>query len=384
MSKTAAPKHRLGPLHWIDDNKKLAAYCTQWQSQAYISLDTEFMRAQTYYPVAGLIQVSDQHGSYFIDPLSITNWQAFAELLAQPLLQKVVHAMGEDIEVLQKLMPNLVLNAFVDTQIAAALLNLGAQVGLQRLIKQVLNINLDKNQTRSNWLQRPLSSQQVYYAQEDVYYLYKLYPRLIQQLEQTGRASWLLQECQQLLDRSCAHTQLNDYYKRIKLAWKLNLKQQFLLKQLAIWREQKVQRLDIIRSKFIQDESLWRIAKHASSNIHELQLAGVKAAEIEAYGTEILDLVKQAQSMDSRYWGKPLALPLNIYESQVYKALRTQLKDLAQQQNIAPEVLMRKQELQALVRAKLSQKPCHLPDFIQGWRYHLMRPLLEQWLMTPL
>ncbi len=375
-----APKHQLGSLHWITQDEQLQAYCVQWQAQPYISLDTEFMRTDTYYPVAGLIQVCDGQGSYFIDPLSIHNWQSFADLLAQPLVQKVLHAMGEDIEVLHKLMPNLTLNALVDTQIAAAMLDLGGQIGLQSLLKQVLNVRVDKNQTRSNWLQRPLTAKQIYYAQEDVHYLYKLYPKLMARLKERERASWLIEESQHLIEKSRSQNQLNQYYSRIKLAWKLSSSQQFVLKQLAIWREQQVQRLDITRNQFIQDDSLWRIAKYGSKTNHELKLAGINAHCIEQYGDEILQLVSEAKKLASRYGGNPLPMPLSIYESNAYKGLRKQLQQLAKQQGIAPELLIRKQDLQALVRAKLKQSPCHLPDYIQGWRYQIMQPILESWL----
>lgn len=382
MSGAFKPKHQLDEIRWICNDQELEQFCSQWISQAYICVDTEFIRTDTYYPIAGLIQIADSQGSYFIDPLSINHWAPFAELLSQPLVLKVMHAMSEDMEVFQHLMPTLKPEAVVDTQIAAALLGVDFQISFQKLVKQMLNINLDKNQTRSNWLIRPLSAEQIYYAQEDVHYLYKAYPKLMLKLKKLNRESWLIEECRNTLVQLNSNDQSANYYTRIKLAWKLSPQQLFVLKQLAIWRERKAQQLDVIRSKFIQDESLWRIARYFSKDQSELKMAGLKADMIKQYAQELLELVAQAKNIDQRHWPKALPKPLSIEAGELYKQLRKKVVELADLQGISPELLARKKELQTLIRSVNERGDYQLPNYFKGWRYDLVgKPLLD-WLAT--
>lgn len=380
MKTEFKPKHQLDDVRWITKNDELQRFCAQWISQPYICLDTEFIRTQTYYPIAGLIQVADEQGSYFIDPLTVSDWQPFAEVLSQPLVLKVMHAMSEDIEVFQKLMPSLKPEALIDTQIATALLGMDFQISFQKLVKQTLNINLDKNQTRSNWLKRPLTDEQIYYAQEDVHYLYKAYPKLMLKLKKLDREAWLIQECANILAEANSNNQLANYYTRIKLAWKLNPKNLFVLKQLAIWRERKAQQLDVIRSKFVQDDSLWRIARFLSKNEFELKQAGLSADLIEQYGAEILEIVVESQKVDERHWPSALPKPLSIPAGEQYKKMRKKVVELARKEGVTPELLARKKELQTLIRSGDSQRSYQLPNYFKGWRYNLVgKPLLD-WL----
>ena len=164
-------------IHWICDNDSLGQHCAEWQQLPFVALDTEFMRVDTFYPIAGLIQIGDGVRAYLIDPLTIDNWQPLAALLENPAVIKVVHACSEDLEVLLRLTGSLPVPLF-DTQLAAAYLNLGFSMGYSRLVQAVLDIDLPKGETRSDWLQRPLSETQVSYAAEDAVHLAEVFIRL--------------------------------------------------------------------------------------------------------------------------------------------------------------------------------------------------------------
>jgi hypothetical protein len=155
-------------IHWIRDNDSLGQHCAEWQHLPFVALDTEFMRVDTFYPIAGLIQIGDGERAYLIDPLTIDNWQPLAALLENPAVVKVLHACSEDLEVLLRLTGSLPAPLF-DTQLAAAYLNLGFSMGYSRLVKEVLDLDLPKGETRSDWLQRPLSETQISYAAEDAH-----------------------------------------------------------------------------------------------------------------------------------------------------------------------------------------------------------------------
>ena len=130
-------------IHWIRDNESLAQFCAEWQQLPFVAIDTEFMRVDTFYPIAGLLQVGDGKRAYLIDPLSINAWQPLAALLENPAVLKVLHACSEDLEVLLRLTGSLPAPMF-DTQLAAAYLNLGFSMGYSRLVQSVLGIELPK------------------------------------------------------------------------------------------------------------------------------------------------------------------------------------------------------------------------------------------------
>lgn len=119
-------------IQWILDDALLAEACAQWCQLSYVALDTEFMRVDTFYPLAGLVQVGDGQRAWLIDPLTIKDWQPFAQLLEDRQVMKVLHACSEDLEVLQRLTGSLPQPLF-DTQLAAAYLNLGFSMGYSRL-----------------------------------------------------------------------------------------------------------------------------------------------------------------------------------------------------------------------------------------------------------
>ena len=154
-------------IHWIRDNASLAQHCASWRNLPFVAVDTEFMRVDTFYPIAGLLQVSEGERAYLIDPLLIDDWAPFAALLQDPAVVKVLHACSEDLEVFLRLTGSLPVALF-DPQLAAAYLNLGFSMGYSRLVQAVLNIELPKGETRSDWLQRPLTANQVRYAAESV------------------------------------------------------------------------------------------------------------------------------------------------------------------------------------------------------------------------
>ena len=203
-------------IHWIRDDVSLAQHCAAWQQLPFVALDTEFMRVDTFYPIAGLLQVGDGQRAYLIDPLLIRDWQPFAALLENPALLKVLHACSEDLEVLLRLTGSLPAPLF-DTQLAAAYLNLGFSMGYSRLVQAVLGIELPKGETRSDWLQRPLSETQVSYAAEDAVHLAEVYRQLAPQLSAEKTAA-VLEDGAELISNMRREVLPEELYREAKLA----------------------------------------------------------------------------------------------------------------------------------------------------------------------
>lgn len=159
---------------WIEQDTELAELCQRWRQQAAIAVDTEFMRTSTFYPIAGLIQIGDGKGCYLIDPLAIQDFTPLRDLLLDESVTKVLHSCSEDLVVFQRLL-GIVPAPLFDTQIAAAFAGYGFSLGYAGLVKAVLNTEIPKEETRSDWLQRPLSVAQLKYAALDVAHMLIVY-----------------------------------------------------------------------------------------------------------------------------------------------------------------------------------------------------------------
>ena len=175
---------------WIATDQQLNDACIRWSSADFLAVDTEFVRTSTFYPKPGLIQVADKHACALIDPQAINDWSKFKALMQSPDVVKVFHSCAEDLEVCKRIF-DAVPSPLFDTQIAMALSGYGGSVGFQRAVSELLDLDIPKEATRTDWLQRPLTPVQMEYATADVFYLFQIYPRLKQKLESLGREAWV-------------------------------------------------------------------------------------------------------------------------------------------------------------------------------------------------
>ena len=222
---------------WIATDQQLNDACIRWSSADFLAVDTEFVRTSTFYPKPGLIQVADKHACVLIDPLAINDWSKFKALMQSPDVVKVFHSCAEDLEVCKRIF-DAVPSPLFDTQIAMALSGYGGSVGFQRAVSELLDLDIPKEATRTDWLQRPLTPVQMEYATADVFYLFQIYPRLKQKLESLRREAWVEEECERLVvAASQPDTDFSGAFQRVKSGWKLRPQEQ-VLQQLAVWREE--------------------------------------------------------------------------------------------------------------------------------------------------
>ena len=185
---------------YIDNSEKLHDLITRLQTAEWIALDTEFIREKTYYPRLCLIQIASKDLLACIDPLALPDLQPFLDWLNDPKRLKVLHAAWQDLEIFHHLGRGQVPSPIFDTQIAAAVLGLGDQLGYARLVEESLGVVLDKSQSRTDWARRPLTTAQLDYAIDDVRYLRDVYVKMRHQLEKLGRLKWLDKPFQKLAD----------------------------------------------------------------------------------------------------------------------------------------------------------------------------------------
>jgi len=364
-------------IHWIRDDESLARQCAEWQRLPYVALDTEFMRVDTFYPIAGLIQIGDGACAWLIDPLTIQQWQPLAQLLENPDVIKVVHACSEDLEVLLRLTGSLPTPLF-DTQLAAAYLNLGFSMGYSRLVQAVLDIELPKGETRSDWLQRPLSDTQVSYAAEDAVHLAEVYEKLRPQLSD-DKYAWVLEDGGELVAQLRREVDPYEVYREAKLAWKLSRQQLAVLRELCAWREREARARDLPRNRIVREHSLWPLARTQPDNLAALaKIEDMHPRTVRQDGEFLLKLIKDAGSVPPDQWPPALPEPLPLEAAGILKQLRAIGQAEGERLGIAPEVMLRKKTLEALLKSGYPNGPYQLPDTLRGWRRELMGPALLQ------
>nr|WP_207202389.1 ribonuclease D [Pseudomonas sp. TH07] len=358
-------------IHWIRDNDSLGRFCAEWQQLPFVALDTEFMRVDTFYPIAGLLQIGDGQRAYLIDPLTIDDWQPLAALLENTAVVKVVHACSEDLEVLLRLTGSLPAPLF-DTQLAAAYLNLGFSMGYSRLVQSVLGIELPKGETRSDWLQRPLSETQISYAAEDAVHLAEVYVQLQPKLS-ADKYSWVLEDGAELVANLRREVDPYEVYRDAKLAWKLSRAQLAVLRELCAWREIEARARDLPRNRIVREHSLWPLAKSQPDNLGALaKIEDMHPRTVRQDGEFLLDLIKRAGSVGPDQWPPAVPEPLPIEASALLKQMRALGQAEGERLDIAPELMLRKKTLESLLKSGYPNGPYQLPDSLRGWRRELM------------
>ncbi len=363
-------------IRWITTDAALSSACQLWQKQPALALDTEFIRVDTFYPIAGLIQVSDGQSSYLLDPLTIQDWRCFAAVLDNPNVVKILHACSEDLEVLHRLVGTLPAPLF-DTQIACSYLNIGFSLGYSRLVENLLGVHLDKDETRSDWLQRPLTATQELYAAQDTLYLIEIYQRLQAQLS-AEKYLWVLADGEDLLAQHYVQSQtIAERWKHIKLAWKLNAQQLAVLRAISQWREELARQRDVPRNRVLRENSLWELAVQQPSDTgHLSRIPEVSPKTVRMDGDKLLKIISQAKALPKNQWPELLPEPLNVKEAKFYKKIRSAGNIVAEQLNVAPEIVLRKKIAEEIVRTWLKTGQITLPDDLTGWRRAYLAPVL--------
>lgn len=361
--------------HYISSNSELARYCRDWSSASFLAVDTEFIRTDTFFPLAGLIQIGVAGQLFLIDPLTIDEWSSLVSLFEDASIPKVLHSCSEDLEVFQRLL-GCIPTPILDTQIGASLAGYGSGISYQRLVEACLGVHVEKGETRSDWLQRPLTERQCCYAALDVEYLQAVYVSLVNALKEVGRLQWWHDECQQMWANVSNPPGTTQYYQRIKSAWKLRGKNLLLLQRLCDWREREAQLQDIPRGRVLKDSSCFEIARQQPAN--DIQLAAIKDVSPKAvrrYGELILDMVSEALAETAKdVLPANLPPPLSGDDMRKFKNLRSLVQDCAVQADLPAELLMRKRDIEYVVRKAM------WPDSVPDWRLSVMGEGLNRYL----
>ncbi len=358
---------------WIRSEADLSRYCDHWRTLPLIALDTEFIRVETFYPIAGLIQVADERQCYLIDPLDISDFSALAALFKDEAVIKLMHAATEDLELFLKVMGVLPTPVF-DTQIGGALLNWGFSMGLQRMLEQKLGVQMEKHETTSDWLKRPLTKSQEHYAALDVAYLPAIYEMQKQALSERGTYYWAEQENQTMLDNALIDdVEGYDYYRRFTQMWRCPTHKLAALRDLTAWREQVARDRDVPRNRILKNQVLLQIVEAWPRNLGDLsRLHEIRKHILRSDGETILGFLRAGADSAQTNPPEPIPKPLHYFWNKHLKKLKAIARRAAEENDLAPEILLRRKELEALVRSGVDEGEYKLPPQMSDWRQQLI------------
>jgi len=352
----------------IADSDALAGFCRRQAKAAYVTVDTEFMRDRTFWPILCLVQIGGPEEAAAIDPLAPDiDLTPLFELMADPGVLKVFHAARQDIEIFVK-MAGAVPAPLFDTQVAAMVCGFGEAASYETLASRLAGAPIDKSSRFTDWAQRPLTERQLRYAMADVVPLRAVYEKLAARLQKTGRASWLDEEMAVL-------TEVGTYRLDPALAWRRlklrsnNRRLLALAQALAEWRETTAQQRDLPRSRVLRDESLLEIAAHAPRSAAELARSrGLGKGFAEGkFGTEILAVVERVLATpESQYPVPPPRRDPPQGIGPLMDLLRVLLKLRAEENGVAPRLIADTEELELL--AADDGAPVKA---LSGWRHDL-------------
>lgn len=376
-------KETQNPPHFcfIRDNQTLAEICQQARLKSAVALDTEFMRVSSYFPKLALIQLYDGQSVSLIDPLAITDFSPFVDLLVDPQVIKVLHACSEDLLVFLQSFDALP-RPMMDTQIMARFLGIGNAMGLAKLTQQLLNIEIDKGATRTNWLKRPLSDTQLQYAAGDVWYLLPIYQQLIDALKKSPWLQAVQDDCELALAKTkkLQDRDAQKAYLDIPNAWKLNPLELARLKILAQWRQETAIERDLALSYVVKSEHLWKVAKYNPRNTAEMLEMGLTNNEVRVRGKKMLQLLAQARRISPYEYPKRIE---RVMDDPRYKKALRLLQEKAYEltpAGLTLEIVASKRSLEDLIKwAWLKgQSQEQLPDLMIGWRRPIGEALLAK------
>lgn len=367
----------------IKDNQSLAQFCQQARQQPAIAVDTEFVRTRTLYPRLGLIQLYDGHDLVLVDPLAIDDMQPLVGLLADESVIKVLHSCSEDLETFWHSL-QMIPKPIFDTQFAACLLNMGASVGYANLVESMLAIKLDKGESRTDWIARPLSEKQCEYAANDVYYLLKLYPELKEKIEQKQRLPWVYDEIQQLALKKTSSLPAELAYLTIKNNWTLHGRSLYLLKSLAKWRLEQARLRDLALNFVVREANLVEIARLQPAHKGALfNVEGMTPQEARIHGEALLQLTEDALNVSQTCFPPKVERLIEVPGfKKTSAAIRAICQKKADELNIPVEVIGSKKQIQQLLKyywfsVDENRAMGLQPDLFIGWRGQLLKPEIE-------
>ena len=334
----------------ISATADLQTLCEDLGSADYVTVDTEFLREQTFWPQLCLIQIAGPAGEAIIDPMAAgLDLSAFYKLMTNENIVKVFHAARQDIEIVFT-KTGAVPHPVFDTQVAAMVCGFGESISYVNLVKKITGADIDKSSRFTDWSRRPLTEKQLVYALGDVTHLRDVYQSLKSQIDAAERHSWLSEEMSTLTNPETYDTDPDKAWQRLKLRVK-GRKSLSVLMELAGWRERLAQAQDVPRGRILRDEALYDIANQMPQTPEALgQLRTLSDGFARSTrAKDIIDAVKRGLARDIKTLPKiEHGEPLSAEATATLELLKVLLRSAAAQHKVAPRLIADSEDLERL------------------------------------
>ncbi|WP_133498442.1 ribonuclease D [Cognatilysobacter terrigena] len=356
--------------HWIDRPDALRARLSSPPSR--VGLDTEFVRERTYWPKLALVQIAlptDDGGIdiLLVDPLVPGMNEALAPLLANEAVLKIMHSPSEDLIALRETCGEVPRPLF-DTQAAAALAGVGAGLGYQKLVAEITGVALEKGETRSDWMRRPLSASQLKYAAEDVAHLFEIHDALVEKLDTLGRLDWLDADMARTVALAIEDPVDRWPHLSMRSAQFFDRDAQARLLRLLRWRDAHARTADLPRSWVLDNELAATLARSVPTDRDVIAEAirahpkGPRKLVDAIWNALVTPLSDEAEAPD--------AAQAERRDKNRIKAMQDAVSERATELGVADAVLASRRMLEPLLDTG------EWPESLAGWRREQLEPAL--------
>lgn len=360
----------------VTETQELESLCQQAREAGWFAIDSEFVRERTYYAQLGLLQIYANGTTAVVDPLAGIDLEPLWELIADDSVETVLHAGGEDIELFFQQSNGRQPNRIFDSQIAAGFCGLGDSMGYARLVDALFDgVELDKSLSRTNWLNRPLSEEQLDYAAADASYLAVMYPYLKALCEEKGCLDIVYEESQIQVRKRTQSWPDDLLYLAVGNAWQLNARQLGALKILTPWRLHKARERDIPLGFIAKDGVLLELARRMPKSDGELSRIPDLAPMSRKYsGRDIIRCIEQAEQVSEPELPATLERldDMEGYKP-TFKAIKKEVSELAEKLQVPASLVASRKQINDVINfhwqySTQQQQRLPQPDLMMGWR----------------
>jgi ribonuclease D len=354
-------------MHPITTTSELAAACERMAAHRFITVDTEFLRETTYYPLLCVAQMASVDEALVIDALAEgVDLAPFFELMADEKVMKVFHAARQDIEIVwhqAKLIPHPIF----DTQVAAMVLGYGDSISYDQLVQRITGDTLDKSYRFTDWTRRPLSEAQLAYAISDVTHLRQVYTALVDDLGRRGRVDWVQEEMEVLTSADTYRMDPENAWRRLKTRVR-RPRELGVLIEVAAWREREAQARDVPRSRVLKDEVIADIAIQAPDTVEKLKhLRSLpKGFERSRWAEAIVAAVARGLERDVKTLPRQERQPPQVNGTAVVELLKVLLRMVSERHHVAAKIIATVDDLERIAADDGATVPA-----LSGWRREL-------------
>ncbi len=353
--------------NWIDDAAALDRVLPRLGAR--LCIDTEFMRTDSFLPKLALIQIEMDGDAALVDPTACIDVAALGKVFSDPSRLCVMHSASEDLEALRPIAPAGIAQLF-DTQIAAAFAGLGPGLSYQKLVAELTGVTLPKAETRSDWLKRPLTEEQIDYAAKDVTYLPTIHDQLGVKLDARGYAAWHAEDCARLAEKARRDEIDQQPQKALRAASDWDPDQQALLRRLLLWRESRARTLDKPKPWILDDARALDFVARTPSDDNDLYERGKGLRAFRGpQRAEVFELLHQPIRDDELEFD-PIPPAPTAQERKAISALKEIVVVKAAELDIPDGLLCSRRHLEALWATRT------WPAALEGWRREVLHNAL--------